>query len=659
MATFSAFEQVTNKILLALINHLQVPFRIRNRSGKYLVIGASTCKEKRGQDAVAFADPKLAAVLCFQWVDNKGHVSLRTQVEGKEMGPSKLLVFNQAEPPNVLLRNKPEQGDFVLKLIQTSKFSWFLTNSTESIYIGCKKNEYFFVSEQVAQAEELFLELAEYSLLRKLESLLATATNIQTHCKEELRTRLDRIIDSLSGNFVSPKLGAFYSIVSTGARVRFQSHHNSWLKIDWSCEPPILGTTNNKQDPCTEFHIVGLSTTVLIFQGEYFMNASSNHSLCFSKEPCFFGLECDLSCNRMAIFIPLIEEKLYLCVTKKQNIEFHRKKKAWELFQVFVNEEDVNNMISSWKSKDEPNVVKKLQSMEVGGGKESNEEFCYSKALRGADTSSAVSNGKKKPSENETKWKQEGQTSQESKKSRRKKKKRIIKQKNQTVVPTSPNAASPADTLNSHQPTKKKQGLRSDNRKREENGESSVIPDSSHKNKDSFTQSDSPSGERAVLPVSQASNQLCAACHQPIVSSYATALGKSFHAECLRCFRCGKVLVTYGDGNFRHENGKAYCNGCYARDIAPHCAKCLQPILDTVIKAMKQNWHPQCLICTQCNTPLSTTFYLFPELPRHPVCSRCAVGIEQNEMRRRQMQNRSHILSSSFRLSSFQPFGGT
>ncbi|GJD12644.1 Transforming growth factor beta-1-induced transcript 1 protein [Galdieria sulphuraria] len=625
MAKFSTLDQVTNKIFL----------------GKYLVVSApASGGEEGGLDTVAFADPEHSVALCFLLVAKKGRISLRTVVEGKNNGNSKLLVFNQAEPPNVLLRSTAEQGDLVLKLVQTSKFSWFLSNSKESVYVGCKKNDQFFFSEQEAQAAELFLELAEYSLLKKLEVAL-NSTSIQTQYKKELRNRVDGIVESLSGKFISPILGAFYSIVSSGAIVRLQSHHNSWLKVDWSRDPPKLCTTSNKQDPCTEFHIIGLSSTALIFQRKYFMNVSSDHSVCFTKEPCFIGLEFDLSCKRMAIFIPFIEERLYLCVTRKQNIEFHRKKRAWELLQVFVNEEHVDTIISKWDKK--PVVVKKQQESE----KESNKDFCYSKAIGNADNLPAVSNGKKNSSENnETKAK--NHTSQVPQ-PRKKKNKRRARQDIQTSC---------SDAASSQTNTKK-QELRYKKKDLEEVKENRISPDTNDQNGDNSTLKSSI-GEQALQPSSHSSrgsNHLCGSCHQPIMSSYATALGKSFHPECLRCFRCGKTLVTSGDGNFRHGSGKPYCNECYAQHIAPRCAKCLQPIVDTVTKAMKQNWHPQCLICTQCNTPLSAVFYLFPELPRHPVCSRCAVGIEQNEMRRKQMRNQSHLLSTTFRLGTLRPFG--
>lgn len=632
-ALVSSLDQVANKILLGLIDDLQVPFRIKNRSGKVLQSTAA-CKDDTEQAALVFVDPGCGACTSFQAVNNKTGASLRTFVEGDENSKPKMVVFNQAEPFHLLLREKPHQGDFVLKLVPTLNLSWHLTNSKENMLVGCKGCSNFVITKQVGQAEELFLEFPGDSLLKRLGSVMDT-TSLSVRDRDELLKGMDRVIRSVSDKFLSPLTCVFYSLTSSGVRLRFQSHHKSWLKVDWHCDPPILSATFQKQDPSIEFEIIGFGSLALIRQREHFVNLFSNKCVRVLKDSCYFGLDYDTCSKRVFIFVPWIEEELYLCVTKKQNVELHRKKRAWELFQVFIRKEDVDSILSRWK----------LNKQSTGNNRQemkgSQKDFSYSKAIGNVEgkslddkvTTSACNRSQSEKNKATTKA-----TPMEPQPRKKKNKRRKNKASaNPPPPPPSASSSQPSSTIANDQGDA-------------ENTQSSVADHNS-------TQNGHVASQQQISTATHTSSQVCAGCRQPITSSYASAMGKTFHAECLRCVHCGNVLVTNGDGNFRRQKGKPYCNSCYANYVAPRCAKCLQPILGTVTKAMKQDWHPQCLICTQCNTPLSTTFYLFPELPRHPVCSRCAVGIEQNELRRKQMRSQLQVLPASLRMGTFLPFG--
>lgn len=158
-----------------------------------------------------------------------------------------------------------------------------------------------------------------------------------------------------------------------------------------------------------------------------------------------------------------------------------------------------------------------------------------------------------------------------------------------------------------------------------ESGESGESPDGSdalHSGKNKSSQTASPSNE------TRHSGSICFACGRPIVGSYTKALGKDFHSECFCCRACRRP-ISLGAQKFREHKGAPYCNGCYSANIAPKCARCAEPIVDTVTTAMEKTWHKECLTCVQCRLPLTETFWIFADKPKEPRCNRCVTGSEQ------------------------------
>lgn len=129
-----------------------------------------------------------------------------------------------------------------------------------------------------------------------------------------------------------------------------------------------------------------------------------------------------------------------------------------------------------------------------------------------------------------------------------------------------------------------------------------------------------------------ASGPPCDACGLPMSGAYTTAMGKKMHASCFCCGRCRRPMGG-GPGRFREKGGVPYCENCYAMHIAQRCARCTQPILETVITAMERTWHKNCLTCTICQLPLTETFWLYADRPREPRCSRCMTGEEHVQRR--------------------------
>lgn len=119
----------------------------------------------------------------------------------------------------------------------------------------------------------------------------------------------------------------------------------------------------------------------------------------------------------------------------------------------------------------------------------------------------------------------------------------------------------------------------------------------------------------------------CSACGRALSGGYTKALGKSFHPHCFCCGFCRRPMGA-GASQFRERGGIPYCNSCYASKLASRCARCSQPILETVVTAMEKTWHKDCLTCTICRLPLTQTFWLYADKPNEPRCSRCVTGDE-------------------------------
>ena len=72
------------------------------------------------------------------------------------------------------------------------------------------------------------------------------------------------------------------------------------------------------------------------------------------------------------------------------------------------------------------------------------------------------------------------------------------------------------------------------------------------------------------------SQPVCKGCGQPIWGNYFTALGGTWHPEHFVCAACGRPIT---DASFNMYQKTPYHVGCYARQIAPKCAYCSEPLL--------------------------------------------------------------------------------
>ncbi|XP_050044255.1 LIM and senescent cell antigen-like-containing domain protein 1 [Dermacentor andersoni] len=99
-------------------------------------------------------------------------------------------------------------------------------------------------------------------------------------------------------------------------------------------------------------------------------------------------------------------------------------------------------------------------------------------------------------------------------------------------------------------------------------------------------------------------NMACTRCgdgfepHEKIVNSH----GEVWHQACFVCCQCFR---PFPEGIFYEFEGRKYCEHDFHVLFAPCCGKCGEFIIGRVIKAMNNNWHPQCFRCEICTIPLA------------------------------------------------------
>ncbi|XP_054458978.1 leupaxin [Anoplopoma fimbria] len=129
----------------------------------------------------------------------------------------------------------------------------------------------------------------------------------------------------------------------------------------------------------------------------------------------------------------------------------------------------------------------------------------------------------------------------------------------------------------------------------------------------------------------------CASCNKCIVGKMITALGAVWHPEHFVCVACKVELSTTG---FFEREGQPYCDKDYHQLFSPRCAYCKGPIVQNILTALDQTWHPEHFFCTHCGGLFGPDGFLEKDGKPYcckdfynlfaPKCSGCGVSVREN-----------------------------
>ncbi len=80
------------------------------------------------------------------------------------------------------------------------------------------------------------------------------------------------------------------------------------------------------------------------------------------------------------------------------------------------------------------------------------------------------------------------------------------------------------------------------------------------------------------------------------------AMGQRYHVRCFTCHHCGCPLQ--GRPFYAVDGGKPYCSRDYLGTQLEKCCKCLDPILERILRATGKPYHPGCFACLVCRRSL-------------------------------------------------------
>jgi len=118
----------------------------------------------------------------------------------------------------------------------------------------------------------------------------------------------------------------------------------------------------------------------------------------------------------------------------------------------------------------------------------------------------------------------------------------------------------------------------------------------------------------------------CWYCKKPIEGKVLKAMDHSFHPECLVCVDCNADF----NENFYTRNGQPYCAECYGKR-GGGCAECGNSMgTETALIINGKKYHKDCFLCSRCRTKIEGTKYKFKaEEPGTLICHSCAAELEQ------------------------------
>ncbi|ELR17424.1 uncharacterized protein ACA1_061640 [Acanthamoeba castellanii str. Neff] len=143
---------------------------------------------------------------------------------------------------------------------------------------------------------------------------------------------------------------------------------------------------------------------------------------------------------------------------------------------------------------------------------------------------------------------------------------------------------------------------------RERTKEKPVIKDGTH----STVVSESLKGTKFRVKQAQLEDR-CSKCSQLISDETMIQVdsGANYHMSCFTCSACS---AAFDDVYWEHD-GKALCEKHYLQTAGKECVKCSELISGPLVKAMHQNWHYSCFVCTTCQKPFEGDYCTISNAP--------------------------------------------
>ena len=114
----------------------------------------------------------------------------------------------------------------------------------------------------------------------------------------------------------------------------------------------------------------------------------------------------------------------------------------------------------------------------------------------------------------------------------------------------------------------------------------------------------------------------CAGCNQVATGKIINALNQQWHSQCFACAYCRR---PFNGGAFYEKDGKPYCEAHYHGASVNVCDGCKGAITGRCVDALGKKYHPEHFLCNYCMNPLSGGGYT--EQNGKPYCQACYANL--------------------------------